>query len=274
VSLPLLVSLASVKDWLGADGKPYPSSSDVLLTRMVAAVSQFAVTYLSRPIAPATFSEVYNGNGSAQLPLRQTPVILVRSLSLGATSIAARTAQGQTGFTFDSASVYIGSGWSEFTRDAQNVQVTYDAGYQAADTLTVPADQDIEATGTSADLSRPWNSDRGVAYASTGVALTLVSVAPTVAGTYQLATNAQGESVYMFAAADIGASVAVTYGYTPEDIAQALIELVGERFKSRGRIGENSQNLGHGQVVSFSQKDMGAAVKMMLQQYRNVVPVG
>jgi hypothetical protein len=277
VTQPLLISQSAFKDWLVGSGTPYPSTSDPLIARMLASISQFATSYLQRPIAPATFSEVYSGHDTSQLTLRQTPVILVRSLTVGTAVVPSRTQVGGYGFTNDSASVYVdGSGcmaWGPpFYKGVQNIAVTYDAGYQTSDTIAVPAavgssPPEIDAT----DLARPWNSDRGVAYA-TGVAFTLVTVTPTVSGTYQIIQDPAGNSEYQFAPADVGASIVITYGYTPEDVQQALIELMAERYKSRSRVGENSQNLGHGQVVSFSQKDMNAAIKTMLNPYRNVVP--
>lgn len=271
-----LISIASVKDWLNTSGgQPYPPEDVPMLTRLIGSVSQFATSYLSRSFVPATYSEVYNGNGGKQLPLRQTPVIAVTSLTIGVVPIAARTAVGQFGFVSDADSVYLdGGGWygapTYFWRGMQNVAVTYTAGFQQADTMTVPSGTPFVIDTTS--LSRPWNSDRGVAYAS-GAAFTLVMVPPTVAGTYQLWTDSFGNAEYVFAAADIGASVVITYGYTPEDVQQALIELVGERFKVRSRIGIASTSIGGVMTNSFSQKDMNATIKALLQPYKRVAPI-
>ena len=71
-------------------------------------------------------------------------------------------------------------------------------------------------------------------------------------------------------------NVAITYtaGYaaTPPDIAQACIELVAQRYRERGRIGEVAKALGTGETVTFSQKDMSDDVKTHLSQYRAVAP--
>jgi hypothetical protein len=270
-----LITLASVKDWLGSSGmQPMPSSSDALLSRLIAMASSFAITYLQRPVVPATFTETYNGQDTTQLTLRQQPVILVRSLTVGTTSVPARTQPNSYGFVNDSAGVYIdgwGLSWSggRFDRGIQNIAVSYDAGYQTSDAVSIPSGMPF--TLTSDSLSRPWNADRGVAYA-TGAAFTLVTTAPTLAGTYQITSDGQGNAVYNFAAGDAGASVVVTYGFTPEDIAAALIELVGERYRSKDRIGETSVGIQQ-QTTAFSQKDMNAFAKAALQQYRQVVPV-
>jgi hypothetical protein len=259
-----LITIASLNEWLGVPGgQPMPSTAVPLLERMISMASAFATSYLQRPIAPQTFTETYNGKGNQRLTLKRGPVILVRSLTIGTTSISARAAVCQSGFFFDDSSVYVDGFW--FYSGKQNISVTYDAGYQTTFATTVPTGLTLDV----ADLARPWNSDRGVAYA-TGAALTLVTGAPST-GQYQLTTDAQGNTVYTFAAGDSGASIVVTYGFTPEDVAQALIELVGERFRSRDRIGLVSKALEQ-QTTSFSQKDMNAGVKTMLQQYRNVVP--
>lgn len=260
-----LVTLTAVKQWLNTGTGPYPPGSDDLLTRMIGSVSQFVTSYLSRAIVSATATEVYNGNDMRALPLRRTPVIQVRSLTIGTIQIPARLGVCQAGYVADATSVYV-EGYC-FHCGIQNISVTYDAGFQQSDTWTVPTPSVIDTPS----LARPWNTDRGVAYAS-GAAFALVKVPPTVAGTYQLGPDSLGNTQYVFAAADIGASVVITYGYTPEDVQQAIVELVGERYRSRTRIGEVSQNL-KGMVVSFSQRDMNAAIKSMLAPYRNVSPI-
>ena len=281
MTTPALISLDSVQEWLqGNPQTPFPSTSNNLLTRMIAGVSAFAVTYLSRPIAPATFTETYNGNGHAQMMLRQQPIIQVRSVTVDTTTVTARTQVGSFGYVADDAMLYIDGGGltvfgygppQMFSCGIQNVLVVYDAGYQTTATVVVPSGTPY--TLDTDDLPQMWNTDRGVAYASTGTAFTLVTSAPSVAGTYQVTLGANGNAQYAFAAADAGASVVITYGYTPGDVAQALIELVGERVRTRDRIGETSKNFGQ-QTTSFSQRDMNANIKASLQQYRQVAPIG
>lgn len=73
-------------------------------------------------------------------------------------------------------------------------------------------------------------------------------------------------------------NVAVTYtaGYAavPSDVKQACVELCGEVYKYRPRIGEISRALpGGGGTATFSIVDLSPRVKMMLSSYRAVVPV-
>jgi hypothetical protein len=73
-----------------------------------------------------------------------------------------------------------------------------------------------------------------------------------------------------------GANIILTYtaGWLtpPDDIAQAVIELVSLRYKEKGRIGLNSVSAA-GETTSYSTRDMPADVATLLNQYRRVVPV-
>jgi hypothetical protein len=70
--------------------------------------------------------------------------------------------------------------------------------------------------------------------------------------------------------------VVVTYtaGYatTPPDVAQAAIELVGEAYRRRDRIGLASKTLGGQEVVAFSLKDMNDTIRALLAPYQVLAP--
>jgi hypothetical protein len=74
----------------------------------------------------------------------------------------------------------------------------------------------------------------------------------------------------------IGLPVVVSYtaGYAaaPPDVAQAAVELVGEAFRRRERIGVSSKTLGGQEVVAFSLKDMNDSVKALLMPYQVLAP--
>ena len=74
----------------------------------------------------------------------------------------------------------------------------------------------------------------------------------------------------------IGRPVVVSYtaGYaaTPADIAQAAVELVGEAFRRRDRIGLSSKSLGGQEVVAFSLKDMNDTARALLSSYQVLAP--
>ena len=71
-------------------------------------------------------------------------------------------------------------------------------------------------------------------------------------------------------------NVTVTYdaGYAavPADVAQATVELVGERFRTRDRIGQTSKTLGGQETTAFSLAAMNPAVQAWLAPYRRVIP--
>jgi hypothetical protein len=74
----------------------------------------------------------------------------------------------------------------------------------------------------------------------------------------------------------LGLPVVVNYtaGYAsvPADIAQATVELVGEAFRRRERIGVSSKSLGGQEVVSFSVKDMNDTARALLAPYQVLAP--
>ncbi len=74
----------------------------------------------------------------------------------------------------------------------------------------------------------------------------------------------------------LGLPVVVSYtaGYaaTPPDLAQAAVELVGEAWRRRDRIGLTSKTLGGQEVVSFSSSDMNATIKALLASYQVLAP--
>jgi hypothetical protein len=68
--------------------------------------------------------------------------------------------------------------------------------------------------------------------------------------------------------------VSYTAGYAapPPDIGQAAVELVGEAFRRRDRIGLASKTLGGQEVVAFSLKDMNDTVRALLAPYQVLAP--
>ena len=73
---------------------------------------------------------------------------------------------------------------------------------------------------------------------------------------------------------NIAFSYTAGYSTIPPELAQACIELVALRYRDRLRVGEISKAVGGGETISYSQKDMSAAISTVLQQYRAVAPIG
>jgi hypothetical protein len=72
-------------------------------------------------------------------------------------------------------------------------------------------------------------------------------------------------------------NVQITYeaGYqsVPPEVAQACIEAVGEAYQRRNRIGQTSVSSQGQTTVAFSQSDLNAAAKAMLEPYIRRLPL-
>lgn len=261
-----LTTLENVKGWLNTGSSAFPGTDDRLLARMITSASRWVENYLSRKIVPANYVEKYNGTGTNQICLRNSPIVSVSALQMdGLTITPSNPAPTGNGYLHDDTTLAMVC--FAFTRGFQNVTVSYVAGFQATETIVVPASGGpYKVTG----LSRVWNSDRGVSYLVGNTPLTLVTGAP-AAGEYKVAAGTDGTFTYTFNVADVAQQVIVTYGYTPADLEQAVIELIGETYKRRGRIGEESKGVGPA-TVSFSTKVLNENSKSDLDQYKNVVP--
>ncbi len=167
------------------------------------------------------------------------------------------TYQQAGGYVFDDISVML-SGYA-FVYGYQNVMLQYAAGFLISDEAqTIPADPGPYVLTTMARWSA---GDRGVTYAATGVALVKVTGAPNV-GEY-----AVDDSVYTFNALDTGLGVLISYAYVPFDIEQAVIDMVGDWFKYKDRIGELSKGI-EGQTISFTNTAITSRAQGVLNQYK------
>lgn len=77
-----------------------------------------------------------------------------------------------------------------------------------------------------------------------------------------------------FAKGMMNCSITYTAGYAtvPNDVAQACVELVAKRYKDRDRVGLVSKGLA-GETTMYETKALPDHVKLILQQYKKVVPV-
>lgn len=268
-----LTTLANVKNWCGVS----TTTDDALLTRLISSASRFILSYLNRPtLFQHVYNDVYDGMGQRSQTLRNFPVISVNSLTVMGQSIPASPAAPQSGYLLDSwdglppgrpqaLSLY-GYGFPQ--RAPQSVQVSYTAGFAIEN-----EPQTVASSGFQVSVAAPlgsWGTDQGVTYAN-GTALTDIQSGTPAMGQYvpPTATNA----FYQFAAADADAAVLISYSYIPADIEQACIEMVGERYSYKGRIGQISKSLGGQETMSFSQKNMPDFINSLLSPYRRVVMV-
>jgi hypothetical protein len=126
-----LTTLADVKTWLRTGQNAFPDTDDALLSRLITATSQFIQTWLKRQIAPSDWQEVRDGTGGQRLTLANFPVTAVLSLSVDGLQIPPAPAGGGFGAGYVFTPTELALRGYVFTRRAQNVIVTYTAGYPA-----------------------------------------------------------------------------------------------------------------------------------------------
>jgi hypothetical protein len=268
-----LARVSDVKAWLGILPTSSSETMDTMLSRLILAASQFVLNYIDRPqFAQALYTQNFRGNGKTSMVLKYWPVVEISSLGVSNVEIpaAALNANG-----YPSSSGYAVSDFRDapmsielFGYDfcyRQPCRVVYTAGYQGSETAVIPTTPFQLSTSTLGS----WVSN--VSVTKNGNPLILVTTSP-AAGQYMV----DEEGVYTFSAADAGSTVVITFGYCPYDLAQAVIELVGEFMKRKDRIGIAAKDLGGRTItegVKFNRSDMNETVRSILNPYQNVVPL-
>lgn len=267
-----LVSLADLKSWLDVTG----TDDDILLGQLITQISRSILNVIDRPaILPQDYTDIVDGGNVSSVLLRQWPVVEVLSCKVDDVAIppvpaVAGAANGQPGYVLDFASGAPPGAMQRlslrgflFAIGIQNVTISYRAGYQITKEFTfVPATPPYTVTAQAPYGS--WANDGGAAYSNGG---TLIAVTGTPApGTYAV-TN----GVYNFDQSDAGASILLTYGYVPADLASCCLDWAAERYAYRSRIGQSSKSLGGHETVAFIVKDIPDFVARNLSAYRRVV---
>ncbi len=263
-----LTTVANVKARLGLPVAPTPS--DIMLASLVTAASRAICARLSRSwLLPRNTMDVIDAE-SDRVYLSNWPVLQVTSVTLDSLALSPATpgVEPTLGYLLQPADVAppgrpqaLDLFGVRATRRRQGLVVSYQAGYAIqAELWTIPA-----ATPHNLSAAAPfgaWASDLGVVYASSGVGLQAVNGAPGV-GQYSVTAG-----VYRFSAADAGAALALSYGYVPQDLAQAATELAAERFRSADRIGLRSKSLGGQETISYDLSGMSDAVLALIAPYK------
>ena len=124
-----LTTLADVKAWLQTGQDAFPDTDDALLARLITAASQFIQTWLNRQVAPGDWQEIRDGTGGQRLVFANIPVVAVLSLSIDGLEIPPAPSIGGFGAGYVFSPTELALRGYVFTRRAQNVIVTYTAGY-------------------------------------------------------------------------------------------------------------------------------------------------
>jgi hypothetical protein len=127
-----LTTLVDVKAWLKTGQNAFPPTDDALLTRLITAASQYIQTWLGRPLAQADYIETRDGTGGRRLQFAVIPVSAVLSLTIDGFPIPPAPppspGTGLTpGYLFSPTELVLRGYY--FTQRAQNVQVSYTAGF-------------------------------------------------------------------------------------------------------------------------------------------------
>jgi hypothetical protein len=266
-----LTTLAALKAWLGLPSATGPN--DATLGALITAASRSIYALVSRPgLLPQSYAETIDLE-TRRAYLRQWPVLQVNSVvwrgivvppDLNPDPDCSPGYALQPGDAAPPGRPQAIDLFGEYYRPGrQSLLVSYNAGYGVSgEAQTVPSTAPLQLSAFAP--YGPWASDRGVVYAATGVALTPVATAPAV-GQYSVSGG-----VYAFSAADAGQAILISYGYVPQDIAQAALELAAERFRSAERIGLRSKSIGGQETISYDASSISAPVLAMLQPYKRV----
>lgn len=256
------------------------SLTDRLMARLVSACSTFIQSWANRTFRNLAYNEIRDGQGAMAMMLANYPVTSVASVTIDGIIIPPRPALGSN--TESTAVGFVGWPWGgpagfvndanrvllsgfRFNRGYQNVVVSYAGGFLVSnEAQSVPASAPyILATQAY------WNAgDRGVTYAN-GMALAVQPFGSILAtGQYSVDPN----GIYYFAAGDAGAAVLISYGYIPFDLEQAAVDLIGDWFLYRDRIGTTSKAIEQ-QSITFVNVPITARALGVLNQYKRVAPV-
>ncbi len=264
-----LTTVANVKAWLGLPGTPTPS--DTMLAGLVVAASRAIYATLSRPsLLPQTYSDTIDLE-SDRVYLANWPVSQINSVILDGLLVppaVAASAPPVIGYLLQPGDVAppgrpqaLDIFGRRYHRRRQSLVVAYQAGY-AVESETATAPSTAPYLVTAAAPFGAWARDLGVVYAGAGQPLQVTTGAPAL-GQYLV-----NSGVYQFSASDAGAALLLSYGFVPQDLAQAATELAAERFRAAERIGLRSKSLGGQETIAYDLSGMSASVEALIAPYR------
>jgi hypothetical protein len=261
-----LTTVASVKTWLGLPLSPTPS--DPTLAGLVVAASRTIYAALSRSsLLPQSYTDTIDLE-SDRVYLANWPVQQVTSVILDGLAVPPAGALPTLGYLLQPGDgVPPGRPQAldifgrRFHRRRQSLVVAYQAGYTIAGEAVAAPSASPYLLAAAAPFGA-WARDLGVINAGSGLPLRAISGAP-AAGQYAVTLG-----VYQFNAADAGAALALSYGFVPQDLAQAATELAAERFRAAERIGLRSKSLGGQETIAYDLSGLSASVEALIAPYR------
>jgi hypothetical protein len=266
-----LTNLAALKAWLGLPSAAGPN--DATLSALITAASRSIYAALSRPnVLPQSWSETIDLE-TRRVTLRQWPVMQVTSVTWRGIAVPPdenADLEASVGYALEPGDgIPLGRPQAldlfghPYRPGRQSLVVSYFAGYAVEnEQQTAPVAAPLQLLAFAP--YGPWGSDLGVTYTMTGASLTAVTASP---GAGQYTVNA---GAYGFSAADAGQSVSISYGFVPQDIAQAALELAAERFRAAEHIGLRSKSVGGQETIAYDMSAISAPILSILQPYKRV----
>lgn len=154
-----LVEIDDVKSWLGIESTN--TDDDGILQLLISSFSRYVLNRTGQASFTSvnSYTEIYDGNNSTRLFLRNYPIVSVSSVIVGAVTVPTSGGLISSGWYIDPSGKSIALRWNTaiyqnpsqtiwpgvFSRGQGNIQVTYTAGYS-----TVPFDLQeatVEAVG-------------------------------------------------------------------------------------------------------------------------------
>lgn len=253
-----LTTLARAKAWLAIKDT---EAADTILRRLITSASGFVLSYLERDSFDVVErDERYDGGGSGFMLLRESPILSIEALEIDGVGTLTASTSGSRGYRIADAEPGLGRQRISlvnaiFPVGTDNVRVRYTTGQRVSEAFTLPAVVS-PATTVRFEPTRPFLRDLGVVIEDEDVE-----------------DHTVADGVYVFPAAYAEDEGVATYATVPPEIEQAVCELVGERYKTRDRIGQTSASLGQQQTIQFSTKDMNDFVRTILSRYMRSAPL-
>ncbi len=266
-----LVSLQTLKSFINP---ALGTTDDYLLTQMTTAVSIWIARYLGRDLVAQTYNETRNGNGRSVMRMYHWPIISIKSVQINGATLNPAPATlplNGGGWVFDEQNVYLrpGLGFPVLFRTGfQNVLISYEAGYNTPGQIE-QSESASWAPNQVVALAAGLNPGNGFSY----VAQVGGETGPTMPTfpTTQGASVTDGSVTWRCT----GAYVPPIAGakQLPESLSLCAMQQISLAYRNRNRIGDTSTGIGP-ERVSFFMKDMHPMTKSMLDDHREVVPIG
>lgn len=123
VDASTIVELDDMKNFLNIPSGDTDANRDSVITILLDSLNDIIEDYLGVVCITDTYTEKYDGDGTASLYLDHAPIVAVSSLTIDDEAVAS----GDYSVYEDEGKITLDS--DIFTKDNQNVEITYTAGY-------------------------------------------------------------------------------------------------------------------------------------------------